>query len=79
LFKGNLRIEKGINVKDEGIGIGKRIGISKGKDLDYRFFIKHNEFGDWYISGPKKLKNKLNHDDSDDKRGWGKLYKGAIP
>ena len=46
LFKGNLRIEKGINVKDEGIGIGKRIGISKGKDLDYRFFIKHNEFGD---------------------------------
>jgi len=42
LLNGNLRLEKGESVGE--IIETKRKGISKAKDLNYRFYIKGNEF-----------------------------------
>lgn len=45
LFNGNLTInEQSNNSEQIKIGVSKRIGISKAKDWDLRYFILHNEF-----------------------------------
>ncbi|KAB8036804.1 DNA-3-methyladenine glycosylase [Silvanigrella paludirubra] len=38
----NLWLEKGIEVPDNRIGSSHRVGISKGIDYNWRFFIKNN-------------------------------------
>jgi len=44
LLNGNLRLEKGVKINNESILVGKRIGISKGKELEHRFYIKDSKF-----------------------------------
>lgn len=44
LYKGNLFIKKSLSLSAKQISVGPRVGISKAKDLPWRFWIKDNQF-----------------------------------
>ncbi len=44
LFEGNLFIKKSLNLSNEQISVGPRVGISKAIDTPWRFWITDNTF-----------------------------------